>query len=97
MYEYKERTQRCKDCSDNKLPLEHSLYHQTGLSSGIIHELNLTSVQDIEEAFQNAIQLSKDTISLDGRKTKIRAKNQFLYPKDIINMIPNLYFEVQNN
>ena len=93
MYEYKERTPHCRECRDNKFPLEHSLYHQTGLSTGIINELNLTSVKDVEDAFHNAKQLDKCYISLDGRKTKIREDDKFLYPKDIINLIDNLYFE----
>jgi len=97
MYEYKERTSHCRECQDNKLPLEHSLYHQTGLSTGIIHELNLTSVQDVEEAFQNAQQLNKCYILLDGRKVKIREEDKFLYPKDIISFIPNIYFEDVEN
>jgi len=93
MYEYKERIAHCKECRDNKFPLEHSLYHQTGLSTAIIHELNLTSVKDVEDAFQNAKQLDKYFILLDGRKTKIREGNRFLYPKDIMALIDNFYFE----
>lgn len=93
MYEYKKRTLHCRECQDNKLPLEHSLYHQTGLSATIIHELNLTSVKDVEEAFHNAKQLSSCYISLDGRKTKIREDDKFLYPKDMLALIDNFYFE----
>jgi len=93
MYEYKERTQSCNECRDNKFPLEHSIYHKTGLLTGIIYELNLTSVKDVEEAFQNAKQLDKNFILLDGKKMKIRDENKFLFPQDIIEMIPNLYFK----
>ena len=93
MYEYRERTTHCRECRDHKLPLEHSLYHQTGLAAGIINELNLTTVQDVEDAFHNAKQLTSCYILLDGRKTKIRENNKFLYPKDMISMIDNLYFE----
>ena len=93
MYEYKKRTTHCRECVDNKLPLEHSLYHQTGLSATIINELNLTSVKDVEDAFHNAVQLDKCYISLDGRKTKIRENDKFLYPKDMLGLIDNFYFE----
>lgn len=89
MYEYRERTTSCSGCGVFDLR-EHELYHKTGVSSSILKELGLTSVEDTENAFKHATQLSKCFIDLGGRKTKIREENKFLFPKDIIDLIPNL-------
>lgn len=89
MYEYRERANNCSGCGVFDFP-EHELYHKTGVSSGILKELNLSTVTDVNNAFKNATQLSKCFISLNGRKTKIREENKFLFPRDIIDLIPNL-------
>ena len=89
MYEYRERTTSCSGCSVFDFP-EHELYHRTGVASGILQELGLTSIEETENAFRNAIQISKCFINLNARKTKIREENKFLFPKDMIDLIPNL-------
>lgn len=90
MFEYRERIESCSGCGQNVYPLEHSLFHSTGVSSGIIRELGLTTEQEVENAFRNATQISKCFINLGGRRTKIREENRYLFPQDIINLIPNL-------
>ena len=89
MYTYKERTQSCSGCGDFDF-IEHKLYHETGVSSSIIQNLGLTTVNEIENAFKNSTQITKCYISLNGKRTKIREKNKYSFPKDIINLIPNL-------
>lgn len=89
MYEYRERTTICSGCRTFNF-LEHELYHQTGVASSIIQDLELTTIEEIERAFKNSYQLSKCYISLNGRRTKIREENKYLFPEDIINLIPNL-------
>lgn len=89
MYEYRERTNNCSGCGVFDFP-EHELYHKTGVSSSILKALNLTTVDDVNNVFKNATQLSKCFVSLNGKKTKIREENKFLFPKDIIDLIPNL-------
>ena len=89
MYGYRERTASCSGCEDFDFP-EHTLYHKTGVSSAIIRELRLSSVEEVKNAFKNSSQLSQCFIDLSGRKTKIREKNKFLFPQDIIDLIPNL-------
>ena len=63
MYGYRERTASCSGCEDFDFS-EHTLYHKTGVSSAIIRELRLSSVEKV--------------------------KNKFLFPKNIIDLIPNL-------
>lgn len=89
MYEYRERTNSCSGCGSFD-SLEHKLYHETGVSSSKIQELGLTTAQEVENAFRNSVQISKCFISLNGKKTKIREENKYLFPEDIINLIPNL-------
>ena len=89
MYTYKERTPSCSGCEIFDF-LEHKLYHETGVSSSIIQDLQLATVEEIENAFKNSEQTSKCFISLNGRQTKIREENKYIFPKDIINLIPNL-------
>jgi hypothetical protein len=87
--QYRERTTSCSGCGSFDFP-EHELYHKTGVASSILQELGLMTVEEVETAFRNAIQLSNCFISLNGRKTKIREEDRFLFPKDIIDLIPNL-------
>lgn len=84
--EYKEKTQRCSGCEWNS-SLEHKLFHESGLAEGIIRELNLKSLDEINEAFANSQQLSKCFISLNGRRTKIREENKYLLSEELISLI----------
>ena len=90
MYQYKERTTSCSGCGNNVYPDAHRLFHETGVSVGIITELNLTTKNEVEDAFRNSKLISKYSISLNGRETKIREQNNYLFPEDMINLIPNL-------
>lgn len=83
---YKEKKEICSGCSWNDSP-EHKLFHKSGLSEGIIRELNLKSLEEIHDAFANAEQLSRCHISLNGRRTKICEEEQYLFPKELIDLI----------
>ena len=84
--EYKEKTNSCSGCAFDS-PLEHKLFHESGLSQGIIKELNLSSLDEIHEAFKNASFLSTCFIDLNGRKTKVREQNKYIMPKELIDLI----------
>ena len=58
----KEKTNSCSGCAFDS-PLEHKLFHESGLSQGIIRELNLSSLDEIHKAFKNASFLSTRIIS----------------------------------
>lgn len=90
MYQYRERTSNCSGCNNNSFPEAHKLFHETGVSVNIICELNLTTKKEVENAFRSSISLTKCYISLNGRKTKIREENKYLFPEDMITLIPNL-------
>ncbi len=90
MYEYREKIASCSICGLTVNSLSHELFHKTGVSSSIIQELGLETEQEIKNAFKMAEQISKCFINLNGRKTKIREENRFLFPRDIIDLIPNL-------
>ena len=92
MYTYKERIKSCSGCDSSINVDEHELYHLTGLAEGIIKELGLKSVEDVEDAFRNSQQLTKCYINLNGRKTKIREENRFILPRDIVELIPDLRY-----
>lgn len=83
---YKEKTQTCSGCSWNDSP-EHKLFHESGLAEGIIRELKLKSLEEIHKAFANAEKLSRCHISLNGRRTKICEENQYILPKELIDLI----------
>ena len=89
MLTYKEKLETCSGCEWNDSP-EHKLYHDTGLSSGIIKELNLNSIDEIKKAFSDSIPQSKCYILLNGRRTKIRVENEYIFPKKLIDLIPNI-------
>jgi len=89
MLTYKEKLETCSGCDWNDSQA-HKLYHDTGLSSGIIEELNLSSVDDVEKAFLNSISKYKCYILLGGRRTKIRVENEYIFPKKLIDLIPNI-------
>lgn len=89
MFTYKEKLETCSGCEWNDTP-EHKLYHDTGLSSGIIKELSLNTIEEIEQAFLTSISKSKCYILLNGRKTKIRVENEYIFPKKLIDLIPNI-------
>ena len=84
--EYKEKTTNCSGCTFDS-PLEHKLFHESGLSQGVIRELNLSSLSEIHEAFKNASYLSACHINLNGRRTKVRVENKYILPKALIDMI----------
>jgi hypothetical protein len=83
---YKKKIQTCSACSYNKTE-EHLLFHKTGLSEGIIKKLKLNSVEEIEEAFKNATLVSPCYILLNGRKTKFKVENEYLFSKELIDLI----------
>ena len=89
MFTYRERKEKCSGCGTYDFA-EHELYHKTGVASGILQELGLETIGEVENTFKNASQISKCFISLNGRRTKIRVENEFLFPEDIIDLIPNL-------
>jgi len=84
--EYKEKTNSCSGCTFDS-PLEHKLFHESGLSQGIIRELSLSSLDEIHIAFKNASFLSTCFIDLNGRKTKVREQNKYIMPKELIDLI----------
>lgn len=83
---YKEKIDTCSACEWNDSP-EHKLFHETGLSESIIRELNLTSLEKIHHAFSNSHKLSRCFISLNGRRTKICEEQQYILPKELIDLI----------
>jgi hypothetical protein len=83
---YKEKLQTCSACSYNETD-EHSLFHKTGLGEGIIRKLKLNSVEKIKEAFINASIISPCYISLNGRSTKFKVEDEYLFPKELIDLI----------
>ncbi len=84
--EYTEKTDKCSSCEWNT-SIKHKLFHESGLAESIINELNLKSLEEIHAAFANAQQSSKCFISLNGRRTKIREKNKYILPRELIELI----------
>jgi hypothetical protein len=84
--EYTAKTEKCSACQLNT-SLKHKLFHESGLAESIINELSLKSLEEIHEAFANAKQKSKCFIVLNGRRTKIREKNKYILPRELIELI----------
>lgn len=89
MLKYKEKIDKCSACEWNDTR-EHKLYHITGIPSSIIKRLDLYTVADINEEFTKAKQISPCFIVVKEQRVKIRENNKFLFPKKIIDLIPNL-------
>lgn len=83
---YKNKITSCRACEYNDT-LEHKLYHETGLGEGIIKKLKLTSIEEIKETFKKATLISPCYISLNGRRTKFKVKNEYLFPKELIDLL----------
>lgn len=83
---YTEKKDSCSACGYNKT-LEHRLFHKTGLPESIIKKLNVTSIDQIIEAFKNSKQISPCYIDLNGRRTKFKEQNRYLFPKELIDLI----------
>jgi hypothetical protein len=83
---YREKTESCAGCENND-SLEHKLFHKSGLSSGIITELKLTSVEEIKNEFRCSYYLSPCFINLKGRKTKVIDGDMYLMPENLIGLI----------
>jgi hypothetical protein len=67
---YREKKESCSGCEHDD-SLQHKLFHESGLSSGIIRELKFLSVEEIKNAFRCSYYLSPCFINLKGRKTKV--------------------------
>ena len=85
---FREKTESCSGCQSIDT-LEHKLFHESGLSSGIIRNLNFSTIEEIEKAFSNSYYLSRCYISLKGRKTKVIDGDMYLMPERLINLIGN--------
>lgn len=85
---YKEKTETCSGCQLNN-SLEHKLFHESGLSSGIIRDLGFSTIEEIENGFRNSYYKSRCYISLEGRKTKVINGDMYLMPKRLIDLIIN--------
>jgi hypothetical protein len=85
---FREKTESCSGCQFND-SLDHKLFHESGLSSGIIRELGFSTLEEIESGFRNSKYTSRCYISLEGRKTKVIDGDLYLMPERLINLIGN--------